>query len=102
MNQRQSSAYRLREMLALYHAPTRMYEMDVLYHVQIDYTCQLLDVVDEVTDPVTAALVTDRIYGRLTGDGVGEVERRIRDAQDQLARMMREPFRLFPEDGSET
>jgi hypothetical protein len=84
-----SSADKLREMLTLSDGALRMYQGEVLYHVQVDWTCRLLDVVDEVTDPVTAGLVTDLIYERLTGDGVSEAAERQREAIERVAQLMR-------------
>ena len=66
-----------------------MYQTETLYHVQVDWTCQLLDVVDEVTDPVTAALITDVICERLTGDGASAAAQRIRGARAEYERIMR-------------
>jgi hypothetical protein len=85
-----TSADRLRERLAAHDGALRSYTGDTLYHVQVDYTCQLLDVVDEVTDPVTADLITDVIYERLTGDGVSEAAERIRDARAQYEHLRRQ------------
>lgn len=83
----EKSADRLREKLAGHAAALVMYQGETLYHVQVDWTCQLLDVVDEVTDPVTAALITDVIYERLAGDGVSEAAGRIREARAELKRL---------------
>jgi hypothetical protein len=88
---RAQSADRLRGMLAHNTGALGMYQNETLYHVQVDWTCKLLDVVDEVTDPVTAALITDVIYERLTGDGVSEAAQRIRAAAAQMERLMYEP-----------
>ena len=85
----ESSAHRLREMLARHDRALAMYTGEALYHYQVDYTCQLLDVVDEVTDPVTAGRVTDGIYERLTGDGVSEAARRVREARAEYERLVR-------------
>ena len=84
-----------RELLALNDGALKMYAGELLYHVQIDWTCRLLDVADEVTDPVTAGLITDLIYERLTGDGVSEAAARMREAREQLDRFMRMPFDPF-------
>lgn len=90
-NGRARSADRLREMLALSGDPLRLYTTEALYRVQVDYTCQLLDAVDEVTDSVTAGLITEAIYERLTGDGVSAAAERIREARAGLERLMNEP-----------
>jgi hypothetical protein len=68
-----------------------MYTGEVMYAVQVDYTCQLLDVVDEVVDSVTAGLITDAIYERLSGDGVSEAAGRIREARAMMEQLSREP-----------
>jgi hypothetical protein len=86
---RTSSADRLRGRLAASGGTLRLYTTDTLYHVQVDYTCQLLDVVDEVTDSVTADLITDAIYERLSGDGVSEAAERIREARAEMERLSR-------------
>jgi hypothetical protein len=90
MSDRTKSADRLRQMLALNPGALAMYQNETLYHVQIDWTCQLLDVVDEIIDPVTAGLITDLIYERLSGDGVSEAAQRQRDARAELNRLIRE------------
>ena len=68
-----------------------MYTGEALYHTQVDWTCQLLDVVDEVTDPVTARLITDAIYERLSGDGASDAAARIREARRQVEWLARHP-----------
>ena len=88
---RASSADRLRERLSQSAEPLRLYQTEVLYHVQIDYTCQLLDVVDEVTDPVTAGMITDLIYERLTGDAASAAAKRA-----ECERLMRTSVRVNP------
>lgn len=88
MRAARASADRLRSRLAGHEAALAAYQGEVMYHVQVDYTCQLLDVVDEVTDPVTAALITDAIYERLTGDGVSDAAARQRQARADLERLM--------------
>jgi hypothetical protein len=76
--------------LAHLEAAGAMYQREALYHAQIDYTCQVLDIVDELADPVTAALITDAISERLTGDGVSEAAKRERDTKAQHERLLRE------------
>jgi hypothetical protein len=66
----------------------RMYQTETLYHAQIDWTCLLLDVVDEVADSKTAEKITDAIFGRLAGDGAAEAAQRVRDAQAEFQRIM--------------
>ena len=94
MNARRPSADRLRERLAANGDSLRMYTGEV-YAVQVDYTCQLLDVVDEVVDSVTAGLITDAIYERLSGDGVSEAARRIREARAMVEQLAREPVPII-------
>ena len=99
---RRRSAGRLAELLAANGDTLRLATTEALYRVQIDYTCQLLDVVDEVCDEVTADLVTDAIYGRLSSTGAAEADQRVRDAREALERLMREPpapIRLSPPGG---
>jgi hypothetical protein len=45
---RVSSADRLRSQLADHGEWWRLYTTDTLWHMQVDYTCQLLGIVDEV------------------------------------------------------
>jgi hypothetical protein len=61
MNDPKPSAARLREGLAADGGAMRAYLGEALYHAQVDITCQLLDVVDEVADPVTAQRITDAV-----------------------------------------
>lgn len=89
MSNERSASY-LREMLARTDGARAMYQTDALYNMQVEWTCRLLDVVDEVTDPVTAQLITDVIYERLTGDGVSEAARRQREVRAELERLTRE------------
>lgn len=86
------SAHRLRERLSGHEDAIKAYTGDALYHVQVDFTCQLLDAVDEVADDVTASMITDVIYERLTGDGTSEAARRIRDARAQMEQIARMPM----------
>jgi hypothetical protein len=86
---RYPSAARLRDRLAASGDPLRTYTAEALYRIQVDYTCQLLDVVDEVVDQVTAQLITDAIYERLSGEGVSEAARRIREARAEMERLAR-------------
>lgn len=82
---RPSSASKLRRMLAASNEPLRMYLTEAQYHMQVNYTCQLLDVVDEIADEETAARITDGIGGRLAGDEAIAAAERIRDTQERLA-----------------
>lgn len=85
----QGSASYLRERLARTDRARAMYQTEALYNMQVEWTCRLLDVVDEITDPVTAQLITDVIYERLTGDGVSEAAQRQREVRAELERLMR-------------
>jgi hypothetical protein len=58
----------------------------------IEYTCQLLDVVDQFTDEVTATLITDVIYGKVTISGAADAETRQRAAVEAA----RETLGMFP------
>lgn len=84
MPDRKPSAERLRERLASHGDALRMLQTEALYHTQVAYTCQLLDVVDEVTDPATAERITDAICERLAGDSASEAGERALDAQRRL------------------
>jgi hypothetical protein len=83
------STRRLRELLTRDDGALRMLLTEALFHHQVAWTCQLLDVVDAVADPVTATVITDALAERLAGDGVTEAAERIRDAQDQIASLAR-------------
>lgn len=85
---RKPSAVRLREHLAANARATRMYQTGALYHTEVEWTCQLLGVIDEVTDPGTAERITDAISERLTGDGTSEAAARIRKNQAETERLM--------------
>jgi len=84
------SADRLRAKLSRTREPLHLYQTETLYHVQIDWTCQLLDVVDEVADEVTATMITDVIHERLTGDGASTAAERIRDTRAQMDQLAQE------------
>jgi hypothetical protein len=88
---RKPSAVRLRELLTTAAGGAiAMYQTEAIYHAQVEWTCQVLGVIDEVTDPETAERITDAIAGRLTGDG-GETHlamARIRDAQAEFGRLV--------------
>jgi hypothetical protein len=83
------SATQLREKLAADPGPMRMFQTEALYHAQVEWTCLLLDVVDEVTDAAAAERVTDAIYDRLAGDAAGDAAARIRETQREYARIVR-------------
>lgn len=86
------SARHLRERLSGHEDAIKAYTGDLLYHVQIDFTCQLLEAVDEVTDEVTATMIVDTIYERLTGDGVSAAAERIRESRAKMQELARMPW----------
>ena len=95
------SADRLSEKLAAKPGALAAYRDDVTYMVQVETTCRLLDVVDQVTDQFTAALITDAIHERMTGIGVSEASQRMRERQAELERLMHEaplPMIFLPHD----
>jgi hypothetical protein len=75
-----SSAERLREYLTRHDSARRLYLTGAQYHMQIRYTCELLDVVDAVADADTAARITDAISVRLAGPAVAEAIMRAAEA----------------------
>ena len=85
---RKPSAVRLREKLAASDRAKQMYQTEAVYHTEVEWTCRLLGIVDEVTDPETAARITDAIGERLTGDDVSEAAIRIRESQAEIGRLM--------------
>jgi hypothetical protein len=85
-----SSAERLREHLACMDAAAAWMN-DALYHVQIRYTCDLLDVVDEAADPDTAKRITDAICERLAGSAATEAFERIAQARKDYEALVRRP-----------
>jgi hypothetical protein len=91
---RTTSADRLRRLLAASDNPMRLYQTEALYKIQVDYTCQLLDAVDEVTDEFTATMIMSVIYEKLAGQGASAAAQRIRDARAEMERLAKEPVRL--------
>lgn len=85
---RQSSADRLRELLSHHEAAFYAGMNDALYHAQIQYTCDLLDVVDQAADEATAVLITSLIYERLAGKGALEGAERISDRSAKMKELM--------------
>jgi hypothetical protein len=71
-----SSSERLRDYLARHPDTRPVLLSDAMYHAQVRYTCDLLDVVDEVADPETAGKITDAIGERLAGPAVAEANER--------------------------
>jgi hypothetical protein len=86
---RYPSAARFRDRLAASGDPLRLYMADAQYQLQVNYTCTLLDVVDEAADEATAAMITDLICDRLTGEGAAAAAERIRAARADLERAER-------------
>jgi hypothetical protein len=82
-----TSAARLRQALAASGDAMRMYLGEALYHAQVDFTCQLLDVVDEVADPGTAQRIADAIGERLAEAGAAGAADRIREAGAETERV---------------
>jgi hypothetical protein len=87
---RKPSAVRLREKLAEGGTAMRMYQTEALYHTQVEWTCQLLGAVDEVTDAATAERITDAVCARLTGNDADEAAVRAWDTAAEVHRLMRE------------
>jgi hypothetical protein len=81
------SADRLREMLAAHDASLRALSGDLLYNVQMEFTCRLLGVVDEVADQQTAELITSAIYERMAAD-VPKAEERMRQAREMATALL--------------
>lgn len=75
------SARRLREYLSRHPDARPMSLADALYHAQIRYTCDLLDVVDAVAGKETAERITDAICERLAGPAVTEAIERATQAR---------------------
>jgi phage baseplate assembly protein W len=84
-----SSATRLRERLASHGDARQMLLTEAQYHAQVQYTCQLLDIVDEEADQATAERITDAICERLACDRY-EAHRRVRDTQAEYERIVSE------------
>jgi DNA-binding transcriptional regulator YdaS (Cro superfamily) len=84
-----SSAIRLREHLSRHGDARRVLMTEALYCQQVRYTCDLLDVVDEMADQATAERITDAICARMTGAAVAEAIERATQARrdyEDLAR----------------
>jgi hypothetical protein len=96
VSDRKASADRLRERLAAHDGALRAYTGDVLYNVQVETTCRLLDAIDEIADEATAGLITDAIYERFTGDGVSEAAQRVREARAEMERLSGTAAPLWP------
>jgi hypothetical protein len=88
------AATQLRRALGNHAGGIGIYTTEAMYHVQVDCTCQLLDAVDEVTDAVTATMITDVILEKLTGEGVSAAAKRIREGREQYERLMSDPIRV--------
>jgi hypothetical protein len=83
------AAVQLKAKLRRHDGGMRMYLTETMYHVQVDYTCDLLGAVDEVTDAGTAARIVDAIYERLTRGAVSAAKERQWDAREQYEALMR-------------
>lgn len=83
---RPTSGQRLRHLLAATPGtPGRLYQSEALYHAQVRYTCDLLDIVDAFTDDPAAALITAAIYEQLTTTGAADAARRQHDTRERPA-----------------
>jgi hypothetical protein len=83
-----TSAARLREGLAADGGAMRMYQTEALFHARVDWTCLLLDVVDEAAGPATAERIAGAICGRLAGAAAAEAAERARQFEEETQRMM--------------
>lgn len=72
-----TSAGRLRARLAENPGVLRLLLTEAIYKAQVDYTCDLLDVVDEHTDWSTAMKITDAIYERMRSTAAADAEQRL-------------------------
>jgi hypothetical protein len=88
MTGRKPSAVRLREKLAASGNAARIYQTEALYHTEVEWTCRLLYVVDEIADPAAADRITDAICERLAGNSTGEAAERIWQVQAGIERLM--------------
>jgi hypothetical protein len=84
-----TSAARLREILSRHGEARAMLVSDAMYHAQIRYTCDLLDVVDEVADPETAKRITDAIGDRLAGPEASDAIKRAVEAAAEIGALSR-------------
>jgi hypothetical protein len=74
-------------MLAADPGPLRMLQTE-------EYTCQLLDVVDEIVLPEASVRITDAIYDRLAGEAAREAAERIVQAYQETDRLTAVPFKI--------
>lgn len=89
-------ADRFRQRIAASERTLKLYTGEALYHVQVDWTCDLLDVVAEIVDDTTATIIADAIYGRLAGTGAAEADRRVAQARADLIRLAQNPRPVIP------
>lgn len=85
------SSIHLRERMARHEDAMRQLQTEALYQAQLNWTCQMLDVVDEAVDHETAVRITDRIYEALSGDGASEAAARARQARREIIQQMYAP-----------
>lgn len=91
MTNHSPSADHLRKMLAADPGPLKIFMTDAIYHAQVECTCQLLAVVDEVADAETADRITAAILDRLTGPAAAEAAERAQQHIADVAALMRTP-----------
>lgn len=84
-----TSSERLREYLNGHDGTRRLFLTEALYRQQVRYTCDLLDVVDSVADPGTAARITDAIGERLAGPAAVEAAERTTQARRDYEDLVR-------------
>jgi hypothetical protein len=89
------SAEHLRQLIAASGEPLRLSLADRQYHEQIRWTCDLLELVDMVADPLTAEAVTALAFDHLAGQGAADAAARI----DGKRRMLHGAPPLWPGGG---
>lgn len=107
MSDRITSADRLKAKLLPHAKAMHLLQAEALYNAQVKWTCQMLDVVDEVADSLIGAMVADLICERLTGEGASEASERQHQALAEAERLMRQtagtvlpaPTKSAPEPG---
>jgi hypothetical protein len=78
------SAHRLRALLG---APREsvVYAHDAQFHATVEYTCQLLDVIDTVTDASVARDITHEFARLLSDEHAADAHKRICELDEQIA-----------------
>jgi hypothetical protein len=89
MNSNGPSSRLLRMKLTEDRRSVGLLQTEALYHAEVDWTCCLLDVVDEVADATTAERITGAIYDRLAGDAAADAAARVREAKREYGRIVR-------------